>query len=160
MRYKTPDLILATDASLIGIGACCELEYLHARIPEALKIKFGNIAHYEMLAIYIAIKKWKDKLAGKKITLLCDNQACVAVVNSGRASDPKLAECLRQIVMITATNDIQIKLEYVNTKLNTIPDLLSRWYNNCGARHLFKSLTNNKMRRRSVLPAEFTFLDI
>ena len=121
----TADVLLATDLSLVGAGAVCANEYFHVKYPQQILEKFSNIAHLEMLAIILAIKLWGDTVSGKVVHLSCDNQACVEVINTGRASDRKLQECLRELVMLVAKKQAWLKLVYVSTTKNTLPDLLS-----------------------------------
>ena len=59
--------------------------------------------------------------------------------------------------MLLANNNTLMKLVYVNTKMNTLPDLLSRWYNGASSRRQFKSIMNNKMIRRSIPQQFFQF---
>ena len=151
------DILMATDACLTAAGATCDGEYMHALFPPSIKQQFKNIAHLELIAILVSVRLWVNKLRGKVIHLSCDNQACVNVVNSGRAWDHLLQKCLRELMMELAANQIWLKLIYINTKANTLPDLLSRWYNQDGSRRKFKSITNNAMRRRSVSSKLFTF---
>ena len=152
---KTPDMFLATDSCLEGAGGTCENEFFHVRYPTEIKEKFTNIAHLEMIAIIVALKLWCNKLKGKVLQLSCDNEACVSIMNSGRCWDKKLLICLREAMMIVAKNDILIKLVYIQSKRNLLPDLLSRWYLAGIARRQFRSITNNKMIRRTIKPQFF-----
>ena len=145
-----PNVLLATDVCLDAAGATCELEYLHSKFPDKIKSRFQNIAHLEMWAIILVIRTWKQKLSDKIIHLYCDNEACIAIINSGKSKEAKLQQLLRELVMELALNDIWLKMIYISTKANVLPDLLSRWYINGEARRKFKSLTNNRMTRRSV----------
>ena len=56
----------------------------------------------------------------------CDNLAVVQVVQTNKTKDPFLAACIRNIWLITATQDIEIQIEHVKGVNNTIADLLSR----------------------------------
>ena len=141
---------LATDASLVGLGAVCDNQFIHPKFPDHVLWRYNNIAHLELFAIIIAIKTWVKLLKGKKIVIQCDNMACVNIVNTGKTRNSKLAELLRELAYFSGLHDIWIKLEYIDTKSNVLPDLLSRWHNGVGARHKFKSITNNKLTRRSV----------
>ena len=109
----------------MGAGAVCENEYFHMKYPQQVLNKFSIIAHLEMVAIILAIKMWGEKISRKVIHLSCDNQACVEIINTGRARDRKLQECLRELVMLVAKKQAWLKLVYISTKDNTLPDLLS-----------------------------------
>ena len=56
--------------------------------------------------------------------------------------------------MILAKNQILLKLKYIKSKQNVLLDLLSRWYISGEARRKFKSITNNRLERKSI-PQEF-----
>ena len=66
------------------------------------------------------------QMVKKRIIIHCDNQAVVIVINSGKTRDPILAAITRNIAMIRATQDINLKLVHIPGKHNTIADALSR----------------------------------
>ena len=144
------DVQMATDASLLAAGAICDKEYLHVRFPQAIILEYNKIAHLELWAIIIAVLRWKDKIAGKMLRLSCDNEACVQIVNTGHCKDAKLLKCLRHLLMLLAENQTMIRLVYIKSKLNLLPDLLSRWYHPGTARRKFKAKTDRTWVRRSV----------
>ena len=146
------------DSSLIGGGGVCGNEYFHVKFPVSITQKLKNIAHLEMMSIIIAVKIWGSQLNGKIVHLNCDNQACVEVVNAGKSKEPLLQQCLRELTMFVAQNQIWLKLTYIRSKSNVLPDLLSRWYNTgSDAQRRFKSLINNRMKRCSVPQKLFEF---
>ena len=154
---ETPNVLLVTDACLIGAGMVCQNEFFHIKFPLQIKNEFNNIAHLELIAIILAVKTWKSKIQGKIVHIKCDNQVCISIVNTGCSKDCKLQQLLWELVMSTASIDAWIKLVYVNTTCNTLPDLLSRWYNGAQAWRQFKSITKNTMKRRSINPKLFHF---
>ena len=56
--------------------------------------------------------------------------AVVQVVGSGKAKDPYLATCLRNLWLLTASHDIELTLEHIQGAKNTTADFLSRIYSN------------------------------
>ena len=72
------------------------------------------------------MKVWGHKWAGKCVVIHCDNQAVVTVLNSGRTRDPVLATITRNIALISATKDIELRVVHILGKHNVIADNLSR----------------------------------
>ena len=66
------------------------------------------------------------KWHGKYIMVHCDNQSVVTVINSGRTRDPISGDMLRNIAMLTATNDIRLRTVHIPGKENVIAENLSR----------------------------------
>ena len=99
----------------------------HMSIP--LGFKGLNIVHLEMLNILVAVKLFCTHWKGMNILIHCDNFAVVNVLRSGRARDPYLAVCARNIWLWAATYDIQFIYTRVSGKNNRTADLLSRWTN-------------------------------
>ena len=120
---------------------------------------FPNIAHLELWAIIIAIKLWINVVSGKKLHFFCDNECCVTIINSGRSKDGKLQMLLCELAMVCARNNVLVKMIHIRSKSNTLPDLLSRWYNGGSARREFKRITQNKLTRRSVAAHMFQITD-
>ena len=112
------------DASLQGLGAVCGNEVY--AVPVELGYKGYQIVHLEMLNILVAMRVWAHIWHEKRVVIHCDNQAVVAVINSGKTRDPVLAAITRNIAMLTATHDINLKLVHILGKHNIIADALSR----------------------------------
>ena len=58
----------------------------------------------------------------------CDNLAVVQVVHTGKTRDNMLALCLRNNWLITASYDIDLHIDYIQSRANKIADLLSGIY--------------------------------
>ena len=59
-----------------------------------------------------------------------DNQACVALLNYGISKSPFLATCLREIQFVLAKFNIELRSEYIPSKMNCLADLCSRAFSN------------------------------
>ena len=129
-----PDKVFSSDACLTGAGATCENEYFHVKFPLSITKKYHNIAHLEMWVIILCARLWTEHLTGKVIHLYCNNQACVDIINNGKTKDKLLQQLLRKLTMILSINQIWIKLIYIRSHKNILPDILSRWYNGSEAR--------------------------
>ena len=93
------------------------------------RFKGLNIVHLEMLNILVAVKLFCAHWKGMSILNYCDNFAVVNVLRSGRARDPYLAACARNIWLWAATHDIHFIYTHVSGKSNRTADLLSWWAN-------------------------------
>ena len=78
-----------------------------------------------MLAIIILLKLWATAFKGQKTKLSCNNEVVIS-----KARDQFLQAALREIVFMSAQHDFRVKLVYISTKKNIIPDLLSRAFIN------------------------------
>ena len=81
-----------------------------------------------MVNILVALNIWHVQWAGLRVLINCDNQAVVAMLNSGRTRDPIMAKNARNISLWLSTCNIGIKVVHVAGKLNPVADLLSRRY--------------------------------
>ena len=57
----------------------------------------------------------------------CDNLSSVVVIQTGKARDPFLQACLRELVFLQARWECQIRVQHIRGEDNRLPDLLSRW---------------------------------
>lgn len=125
--WQQPDTFFSTDACLKGIGGVnfVNQEYFHIDIPS--KFSGAHIGVYEIYAVYVALRLWEKHITNKRIKIYCDNQSVIQVVNSGRGRDEVMLHFARQIAMICAFNNAEIRLVYIESKSNELSDCLSRW---------------------------------
>ena len=86
-----------------------------------------DIVHLEMINIVLALKIFLHFWKGSRVLVKCDNDAVVKVLNAGRARDPYLGACARNIWYMAALSDIDLQYVHVLGKNNVVADLLSRW---------------------------------
>ena len=86
-----------------------------------------DICQLEMVNIVVALKIWANHWKNKRIHVFCDNIAVVQVLNTGKARDSILATCARNVWLIAAIFNIELKFSHISGKTNVIADLLSRW---------------------------------
>ena len=77
--------MLQPDACLTGLGGCWGNMVYYLPIP--LGFKSLDIVHIEMANILVADKILARTWTGRRVLIKCDNQAVVAVLNSGKARD-------------------------------------------------------------------------
>ena len=124
----TPLVSFHTDASLEGFGVVWGSRAMAGLFP--LELDDLDISKKEMVTVMVAIKHWFVDLAGHKVKIYVDNQACVALLNYGFTRSPFLAACLREICYFLANYNIELRAEYIPTKENCLADLCSRAFSN------------------------------
>ena len=140
-KHRTIDGEMSLDACLTGLGGRWGSLVYHLKIPKVF-ILLG-IVHLEMVNILVALRLWGKAWATKKITILCDNQAVVSVLNNGKTRDTYLAACARNISMLAAKFDIDINPVHTLGVNNGVADLLSRWQGtSIDNQSLLKMVTN------------------
>ena len=72
-----------------------------------------QIVHLEMISILVELCIWGKKRCGWCITIHCDNQAVFYVLNSGHTRDITLAAITRNVAMLTAKGDIDLKVVHI-----------------------------------------------
>lgn len=66
-----------------------------------------------------------DQVKNSNVTFHCDNEAVVYIVNKKSANDPLLMHLLRKVIMLSFTNNIQVRAQHVTGALNVFADLIS-----------------------------------
>lgn len=126
-QWTSPDEVFSTDACLAGCGGVCDGQYFHAVFPPFISEQTLDISSLELLTIVVALKLWGARWAGLRITVRCDNEAAVTVVNTGRCRNPFMNSCLREICYFAAIYEFEIRAVHVPGVSNHLADLLSRW---------------------------------
>ena len=120
----TPLTSFSTDASLEGFGMVWDGRALAGLFP--IEFEDVDITKKEMVTVMAAIKHWFKDLANLKVLIYVDNQACVALLNYGISKSPFLASCLREIQFMLAKFNIELRAQYIPSKMNSLADLCSR----------------------------------
>ena len=85
------------------------------------------IIQLEMVNIILALRVFRPMWSGRRVLVRCDNDDVVQVLSHGRARDPFLAACARNVCYILADADIDASFLHVMGKNNQVADLLSHW---------------------------------
>ena len=147
---------IEVDACLSGCGGCAGTEFYSAQFPDFVIDDHHPIAHLEMLNLVVAVKLWARDWAGWTVRLFCDNANTCSAVITGRAQDPFMQRCVRELFVLTAAHDIDLKVEHRPGRLMARADALSRQH--LGSKHL--NFINNDphlraAKRRDVDPSLF-----
>ena len=125
--HKPIEASIELDACLTGFGGCWGNCVYH--VPIEKRYKNLAITHLETLNILVALRLFAPYWHRKKVHVKCDNLAAVQVLRSGRTRDPFLAACARNVWMVVAHADIQVKYSHIPGSRNGVADTLSRWNN-------------------------------
>ena len=124
-HYAKSKSVLQLDACLTGLGGRWGNFVYHLPIEHG----YANldIVHLEMVNIVMALRLFARFWSGTTILVKCDNDAVVKVLSAGKARDPFLGACARNVWYIAALADIDLQYEHILGRDNTVADLLSRW---------------------------------
>ena len=142
-EWSDPDEICSSDACLNACGGFWSGKYFHASFPEKFNNEKYNITVLEMFAVILCRKLWGANFKGKRIQMFCDNLNVCHCINTGKAKNQILQQCLREVCFIAAVNDIQVRMVHLDSKANRISDHLSRWNLNIAHRNQFFELTKS-----------------
>ena len=125
ITHVSHDLFL--DACLSGVGALWKDRVYASPVQDILNFS-PTIVHLEMINLVIALRMWGKYWANSVATAHCDNIVVVQVVDNSRTRDPFLAACIRNIWLLTAKWDIQLKIIHIPGGENVHADALSRLF--------------------------------
>jgi len=82
----------------------------------------------ELLAVYLSVDYWKNRLTGHEIEILSDNEILVICswINSATAINSMAMIILRNLFWILAINQIRISNQYIPPKINYLADAIIR----------------------------------
>ena len=113
------------DASLHGLGAWFDGEFYSKALPGYVKTQ-ERIVVFEMINVLVALRVWADKIQGQRIDIWCDNSAVVSVCASGKTRDGELGIILREILMLVAEKNVELKVKHIRGESDEHADALSR----------------------------------
>ena len=159
-EWEQPDVTFASDACLVGCGAVsfADGQYFFRAFPSFLSEKVKkDINCLELLTIVVACKLWSHSWRGKRILVKCDNMDSVNAINNLGVHDKFLQACVRELMLICASRDFQIRAVHIPGVVNRLPDWLSRVH--LGDHYLKKFIieTENKLECVEVLDNWFEF---
>jgi len=125
-EWLTPDTVISTDACLVGGGGWIDGEFFSVVFPKSVIGPTWHINALELLVLLIALKLWAPNFNGRKLLFYCDNEATVAVVNSGRCKDAVMLRLLREVVFVCSINNCQVRTVHLAGVENRLADSLSR----------------------------------
>jgi hypothetical protein len=160
-HWSTPDGVFATDACMQSFGGfmgCCK-SFFYGFFPDKFrdKPKVWHISCLELLTVVVAVKLWFQRLRNLRILIRCDNKPACDVINFGRAHDPILQSCVRELVFLCAQGGFQVKALHIEGKQNRGPDWLSRFHQSSSNLLSFHELVGPGFDRITVTDDLFEF---
>ena len=84
-------------------------------------------AHLEMKALFLALQSFQELVAGRRVTLICDNSTVVAYVSKqGRTVSCSLCSLASQLLGWTESLNIHLDARYLPGQSSVLADLLCR----------------------------------
>ena len=125
VNHGDPDIIMTTDASLSGWGACLDGMTTGGRWnPDEAT---HDINYLEMLAVLFALQSFSDKVLAKHIKLMVDNTIAVATINQmGTCHSNLNNKLVQQIWEWCILHGICLTVAHIQGKSNTEADRESR----------------------------------
>ena len=137
-RPRQPSITIYTDACNTGYGAALvqrnqPTRWLHGRwsstqLEDARRKSRISMPYLEMLAVVISLSSWASLLSNTHIALQCDCKPVVYALQPQHytSSSPGLMSCIRTILYLTATHNIQLRIAHLAGIDNSLADALSR----------------------------------
>ena len=119
-----------TDASAnaeLGAGGVCFNRWFILQWNEHfIKTYRPSINYLELYAATIGILNWLPDFKNKNITIYCDNQSVINMINNTTSSCKNCMVLIRMVVLYCLKFNVRINMSYIKSKSNTAADLLSR----------------------------------
>jgi hypothetical protein len=121
-----------TDACVPGYGASCNLDWFSQTWTKdeeetaRAALKRDSMPWKECYAIAKALATFAPRASGQRIVVHTD---CMPVVNAWVKNDtkkPAIAQLIRTIMFICASNDIELRIQFIAGTKNVLADSLSR----------------------------------
>ena len=124
---QSPDFSIWSDASgSWGCAAVWDSHWFQVAWQNCEEFSEASIAAKEMLPILVAAAVWGRQWVGSTVLCNSDNEAVVAVLQSGSAKDKKLAHMLRCLFFLEAKFQFTIVAAHIPGAINVRADALSR----------------------------------
>ena len=135
----------------LGFGAYCGSEWTSAQWDRRFMEKYEpSIEFLELYAVTVAVLNWICLFQNRRITLFCDNQAVVNMINNSASKCKRCMVLLRLIVLEGLIQNVRINAKHVKTNDNGKADALSR----LDFKRFWRLVGTQKMNRHSSLIPE------
>ena len=84
------------------------------------------ITQKEILAVVLACAVWGLMWKNMRVLVHCDNEAAVAVLNSGYSRDSHIMQLLRSLFFVKSLLGFSLHVVHIRGELNVIADAISR----------------------------------
>ena len=151
INHGDPQVIMTTDASLIGWGCCIETVTSGGNwTPVEAQ---HDINYLEMLAVFLALKSFSNTISGKHVKLMVDNTTAVTTINQmGTCHSWLNNQLAHQIWMWCIDHRIWLTVTHIPGKQNTEADRESRVSQRETEWTLQKPLFDSAIKKLGVTP--------
>ena len=126
-RPLSSSVVLTWDASEFGYGAhisfCGERRFCSGMWSTVERAKSSSFR--ELLAVYLALKGFRNFIIRKKVKIFSDNQNVVRIVHAG-SSIIHLQPIAVDILSFCMTNSVSFQAQWIPRDDNELADYLSR----------------------------------
>ena len=155
----TSDLVdMYSDASgnpLLGFGAFCGPEWTFGQWNKEFIIEQKpSIEFLELFAVTVGVINWIRLFKNRKITLFCDNESVVNMMNKMTSSCKRCMVLLRIITLEGLTQNVRISAKHVSTTTNGKANALSQ----LDFKH-FRKLGPNMNKQATEIPKQLWPID-
>ena len=125
--HYTPQKFYTDASGKRGCGGICNSEWFLMEWDQEFLLKAQpSINYLELYAVTVGILSWVNQFSNCNVTLYCDNQSVIHMVNNQSSRNENCMVLLRILVLHCMIYNVRIKLDYVESKANTYADYLSR----------------------------------
>ena len=126
-----PDIVIDTDASLIGWGAVCNAVTAQGSFtPSDVYYAEGNINVLELLAVKYGLQSFASIIKNRHILVRCDNSTAVSYISNMGGTHSRLCNAVaKEIWLWTMTQGVWLTITHIPGKLNKEADFGSRNFN-------------------------------
>ena len=129
-ELSAEDILMFSDASknaVPGFGGMCQNSWVFGQWDSTFIVEHDpSIEYLELYAVTATVLNWLHRFTNKRITLFCDNQAVVAMINKNTSSCRNCLCLIRMIVLHSLQLNVRVFAKYISSKANKSADLLSR----------------------------------
>ena len=123
----SPAVEVFTDASgEVGCGALWGTHWLQLKWANMPNWRNTPITQKEVLPAVLACAVWGHRWKAKQVQLYCDNEAAVAVLNTGYSHDSLIMHLLRALFFVKAHFDLDVRVTHIPGRVNGVADASSR----------------------------------
>ena len=117
----------ASGNSLLGFGGICGNSWMYGQWgPNFMLENEPSIEYLELFAVLASALSWLHRFKNRRITIFCDNQSVVAMINASMSSCKNCLQLLRHFILFSLKINTKVTAKYVASKDNRKSDQLSR----------------------------------
>ena len=124
------EILFYSDASgneNLGFGGLCGNSWMFAQWEPGIIAEFEpNIEFLELYAVLAVALNCLHHYRNRRITIFCDNQSVVAMINNSTSSCKNCLMLIRRLILHSLKLNIRVFAKYMSSKNNRNSDLLSR----------------------------------